>query len=58
MIDWLTKQISKFESVNNNKRLRNLKKKENWEEKIRMITSERMKEFIILMIISTEGDCA
>jgi hypothetical protein len=46
MIDWLTKQISKYESlVDNNKEVRNPKNK-TWAVKIQMITSERMDERI------------
>jgi hypothetical protein len=55
MIDWLTKQISKHESYNNDKEVKESKQKEEGElvEKIYMITLERMEEeFTILMIIS------
>src|SRR5687767_5761010 len=59
MIDWLTKQISKYKSFNNNnkKEVNESKQKEvdSSRETIITITSERTKEFIILMIISSKG---
>lgn len=58
MIDWLTKQISKYESHLNNKEVKESKQEEEEElgEKIYVITSERIEEeFTILMIIS-HGD--
>jgi hypothetical protein len=50
MIDWLTKQISRYESLNINKNeVKESKHKEEiLDKKVQMITSERMKEFIIL----------
>jgi hypothetical protein len=58
MIDWLTKQISKYESlVNNNSNNKEEVKKakqlgeQDLSRENTMITSERMKEFMILMAI-------
>ena len=57
MIGWLTKQILKHESHDNNKEVKHSKEEEqNLDRENTMITSA-MKESIILMIIS-KGDCA
>lgn len=58
IIYWLTKQISKYESLNNNnKEVKSSKEEEqNIGREINMITSQRMKEFIILTMISSKGE--
>jgi hypothetical protein len=56
MIDWLTKEISKHESVVNNNRVKQSKEHEDLAREIQMITSERMNEFIILTMIISEED--
>ena len=58
MIDWLTKLISKHESLDNNKEAKRSKYGEqNLGRENKMITSERMKEFIILMTGSKRRLC-
>jgi hypothetical protein len=58
MIDWLTKQISKNESLAGNKEVMESKQQQEQDlgKEVQIITSERMKEFIILTMIISEGD--